>query len=195
VGVPRRRSPPGVRLRRATLADLPLLVRHRGGMFRAMGGRSPRTIAAHLPVYERWLVPRLASAEAVAWIADDEAGRPLGSATLWFQPGRPRPGLPSLRVPYLLSVFTEPAARGRGVATAIVLEAATLSKRLGYTRLELHASRMGRRVYERLGFEPTTEMRWVLDPAERRRERRRHAAEAARDARAATTKPARRARA
>jgi GNAT superfamily N-acetyltransferase len=164
-------------------------------MFRAMGGRSPRVLAAHAPLYLRWIVPRLASAEVVAWLAEEPSGRILGSASLWFAPGRPRPGVSTIITPYLLSVFTEPDARGRGVATSIVREAATLSRRLGYTRIELHASAMGRRVYERLGFEPTTEMRLVLDPAERRRDRQRRARQAAVAAAGPPRIPARRARA
>jgi GNAT superfamily N-acetyltransferase len=175
----RTRTPLTFTLRRATLDDADLLVRHRLAMFREMGDRSERAIARHGTAYLAWMIPKIASAEMVAWIADDPAGRPVGSGAVWFQPSQPRPGFDDLRVPYLLSVYTDPRARGAGVATAMVERALALAKRLGYARVSLHASQMGRRVYERLGFQTTTELRYWIDPVQRRREARRRAAEAA----------------
>jgi GNAT superfamily N-acetyltransferase len=167
-------------VRRATEVDVPRLVAHRVAMFEEMGDRSARSIARHAPAYSRWLRPRLRRADVVAWVAEAPAGTPVGSGALWFQPGHPRPGFSDLRVPYLLSMYTEPAARGRGVATAIVRQAIGLARRLGYSRVTLHASAMGRPTYERLGFRATTEMRLWLDPVQRRRESRRLAAGAKR---------------
>ncbi|MCI4362207.1 MAG: GNAT family N-acetyltransferase [Thermoplasmata archaeon] len=178
-----RRSQPKEepRLRRATLDDLDLLVDHRVAMFREMGGRSRAALARHGPEYLAWLVPRLVSAELVAFVAEDSKGAPTGSGAVWFQPSHPRPGSPAVRAPYIFSMYTLPAARGRGVATAIVNEVAALSRRLGYGRVSLHASAMGRGVYERMRFLPTTEMQLPLNPTERRRMLRgRKAAEARR---------------
>ncbi|HLY77617.1 MAG TPA: GNAT family N-acetyltransferase, partial [Thermoplasmata archaeon] len=66
------------------------------------------------------------------------------------------------RVPYLFSMYTEPGFRGRGLASRIVREAIRLSRRRGYTRVVLHAAPLGRRVYSRLGFERSWEMRLLL---------------------------------
>ena len=155
-----RPAPPlGFVLRRATLADTDLLVRHRLAMFREMGDRPEPAIVRHGCAYLAWMVPRVASGEMVAWVAEGTDGRSLGSGAVWFQPTHPRPGIDDLRVPYVLSVYTTPRARGRGVATAVVRRAIALAKRLGYARVTLHASAMGRGVYERVGFHPTTELR------------------------------------
>jgi GNAT superfamily N-acetyltransferase len=153
------------------------LVAHRVEMFREMGGRSPRSLARHAPAYARWLRPRLRDADVVAWVAEGPDGTPVGSGALWFQPSHPRPGLDDLRVPYILSMYTDPAARGLGVASAVVRRALALARKLGYARVTLHASTMGRPVYEKLGFQSTTEMRLWLDPVERRRDAARRAAE------------------
>ena len=169
-----------VQLRRATVGDVDLLVAHRLAMFREIGGRPERVLARHGRPYLTWLVPRLTSAEVVAWVAEDTEGRPVGSGGVWFQPSHPRPGTLALRTPYVLSMYTVPAARGRGIATAVVRAAVALSRKLGHGRVVLHASAMGRPVYERLGFRPTREMRLFLDPADRRRDDRNRAAEAAR---------------
>ncbi len=175
-----RPAPPlGFVLRRATLADTDLLVRHRLAMFREMGDRPEPAIVRHGCAYLARMVPRVASGEMVAWVAEGTDGRSLGSGAVWFQPTHPRPGIDDLRVPYVLSVYTTPRARGRGVATAVVRRAIALAKRLGYARVTLHASAMGRGVYERVGFHPTTELRYWIDPVQRRREATRRAAEAA----------------
>jgi len=73
-------------------------------------------------------------------------------------------------MPYILSMFTEPRARRRGVASQIVRAMIEWSSRRGYRRIFLHASEEGRSVYAGLGFAPGNEMRLDL-PA--RRERRR----------------------
>jgi GNAT superfamily N-acetyltransferase len=156
-------------LRRGTIEDIDLLVDHRVAMFREMGGRSRAALRRHGPEYLAWLVPRLVSAELVAFVAEDPKGDTMGSGAVWFQPNHPRPGSPALRSPYIFSMYTVPEARGRGVATAIVNEAAALSRRLGYGRVGLHASSMGRGVYERMGFLTTTEMQLPLNATERRR--------------------------
>ncbi|HXQ93674.1 MAG TPA: GNAT family N-acetyltransferase [Thermoplasmata archaeon] len=178
---PRRRPvvPVPFVLRRATASDTDLLVRHRLAMFASLGGQPKRGLARHGPRYAAWLVPQLAKGELIAWVAEGSDGRALGSGAVWFQPAQPRPGFDDLRVPYILSIYTEPSARGHGVATAIVRKAIGLAKRLGYARVTLHASPMGRGVYERLGFGPTSEMRYWIDPVLRARYARRAAREAA----------------
>ncbi|MCI4333691.1 MAG: GNAT family N-acetyltransferase [Thermoplasmata archaeon] len=173
-----RRRQPALTVRRATEEDVPLLVAHRVAMFEEMGDRPARVLARHAPAYARWLRPRLRRADAIAWVVEHPRGTPVGSGAVWFQPGHPRPGLDDLRVPYILSVYTLPQSRGMGVASRVVREAVALAKRLGYARVTLHASAMGRGVYERLGFQSTTEMRYWIDPAQRRRDARRRAAEA-----------------
>ncbi len=61
--------------------------------------------------------------------------------------------------PYLLSMFTEPRFRRRGVATLVVHAAIDWCKKNKYERLMLHASEMGRKVYANFGFKRTWEMR------------------------------------
>jgi GNAT superfamily N-acetyltransferase len=146
-----------MRIRQAKLDDLDLLVRHRRGMFEDMGGHAARDLDEADPVYRRWARSRLRSGSLVAFVAE-EKGRALGSGCVWVQPVQPRPGRPEATRAYLLSMFTERDARGRGVATAIVKKAMAWSKREGFPRLVLHASKMGQPVYEKLGFRPGREM-------------------------------------
>jgi predicted acetyltransferase len=61
-----------------------------------------------------------------------------------------------------MSFYTEPAYRGQGLATLIVKETMNWSRDKGYPWMTLHASAAGRGVYEKLGWEATTEMRYTV---------------------------------
>lgn len=155
----------GVRLRPATPADLDLLCRHRQRMWEDMGTLAPGAPDPSAAAYRDWLRPLLASGAVVGWVAERE-GRPAGSGLLWFQPGHPRPMVPRGTIPYLLSVFVEPAARRAGVARAITEAAIAAARDAGHPRLVLHASDAGRPLYAKLGFTTTNEMRLHPLPAQ-----------------------------
>lgn len=150
------------RLRRATTRDLDLLVRHRRGMWEDMAEHAPHVVASGDSAYRRWLAPRLASRRALGWVVESGARAPHASGILWLREVQPRPDAPQRFEPYLMSMFTERDARGRGHATRIVRAAAAFARREGYPRLRLHASSAGRPVYERLGFVRSWEMRLDL---------------------------------
>ncbi|HTT26305.1 MAG TPA: GNAT family N-acetyltransferase [Thermoplasmata archaeon] len=128
-------------------------------MFEAIGGFSAEDLDRADPRYRRWVRGRLANgrAEAVlAWLD----GAAIGSAVIWYREDQPRPSSSALRVPYLMSVYVDPAYRGRGIATRLTEFLVARARTRGFPRVLLHASRFGRSVYARLGFERTWEMRW-----------------------------------
>ena len=59
-------------------------------------------------------------------------------------------------------MYTEPGFRGRGVGTQILRMAIKWAQSNGYSRIVLHASKAGRSLYLRQGFERTWEMRLDL---------------------------------
>lgn len=142
-------------------------------MWEDIGGRSPAELAEHDVRYRAWAAPKLRRGEILGLIAEDRRRHALASGVVWLREGQPRPGSVARREPYLMSMFTEPRARGRGLASAIVREFARLLEGRGFPRIELHASVEGRPVYERLGFTRTYEMRLWFDPERARAERRR----------------------
>lgn len=156
-------------LRAATTADTSLLVRHRRAMWEEMGIGTSASLAEHDALYRRWIRPRLRNGSLVAWVVEDRAGRALASGCLWIQRIHPRPGNPRCLQPYLMSMYTEPDARGRGHARRIVRAAIAHARRLGLPRMALHASDAGRPVYEREGFKPSGEMHLRLPPRTPRR--------------------------
>lgn len=156
-----------MRVRLATLADIPILARHRVGMFVDMGSLAAdsddaRTLDA---ATRRFLTETIPSGEWVAWIAEDESGV-LGSGGALLRCLPPRPHyVEGGTEAYLLSVYTEHAARRRGVATAVMKACLAWCTERGFARVTLHASAEGRRVYEPLGFVPRDgEMVWRPAP-------------------------------
>lgn len=109
--------------------------------------------------YRRWVQQEMRHRHLVAFLACSPKGEVLGSGCVLLQPrGQPIPGLRVERMPYLLSMYTEPDARGTGVASRIVSEAIHWSQGMGYRRMSLNASKMGRAMYGRLGFRRTWQM-------------------------------------
>lgn len=151
-------------LRPATLDDLALLVRHRRLMWEEIATFPHEALDAGDGSYRRWARARLRSGVLLAWVVE-EKGEAAASGCLWLQPVQPRPGRPFETQPYLLSMFTEPAHRGKGHAARIVKAAMGWAKARGHPYVSLHASAFGRPLYERLGFEPMPEMRVTLKPA------------------------------
>jgi GNAT superfamily N-acetyltransferase len=80
-------------------------------------------------------------------LAEDETGRPLGTASLI---AHDIDG--DLRTPWLASVFVAPAARGRGIASALVSAVERLATKLGVERLYLFTTKQ-ERLYAGLGWE------------------------------------------
>lgn len=141
-------------VRRATPADAGLLARHRVAMFVDMGTLSAGSdmASAILAASERLFTAGLASGEWAAWIAE-EAGSPIAGAAAILRPTPPDPVVPEGgTMAYVLNVYTEPAARRRGAARALMTACLHWCRERRVVKVGLHASTAGRRLYERLGF-------------------------------------------
>ncbi len=146
-------------VRPVTLRDVDVLVRQRRGMWRDMGVGDKRSLDRADVVYRQWARRHLRSGEFRAWLARNSEGKTVGGGALWLQPVQPRPGYERGVQPYLLSMYTERASRGQGVASRVVREAVNWTRKNGFPSLRLHASEMGRGVYSNLGFKRSWEMK------------------------------------
>jgi GNAT superfamily N-acetyltransferase len=170
-------DPKRVRVRTANRTDLPLLVQHRRRMWEDIGNRTKAELDHADNPYKRWVVRETRARRFVGFIAETPNGSVAGSGAVWVQPAQPRPGrLARLEMPYILSMYTEPEFRRQGVASSLVRAMVRWATTRGYRRIFLHASRMGRSVYAKLGFVEGSEMR--LDLPVRRATRRRPAPDA-----------------
>ncbi len=163
-------------MRRTRPSDLPVLADHRLGMWRDIERTRPEgprwseaEMERSLVVYRRWAQREMRAHRLLGFLVETPEGRPVGSGMIWRQPVQPRPGQDAgPEQPYIHSMYTEPEFRGRGVATRIVEAMIQWASDHGYSRIVLHASTMGRPVYEKLGFTDSREMRLEL-PSRRRR--------------------------
>ncbi|HLN51522.1 MAG TPA: GNAT family N-acetyltransferase [Thermoplasmata archaeon] len=159
-----------VTLRRTTVADIPVLVRHRRGMWEDIGGRSPRVLDRADVTYRRWVRREIRAGRFIGLLAEDRDGRPAATGVLWVAPAHPRPGpFSRLTAPYVMSMYTEPEFRRLGLASRLVQWMIRYTRSRGYPRLYLNASRYGRPVYAKLGFEDGNEMRLDLQATRSRR--------------------------
>jgi GNAT superfamily N-acetyltransferase len=136
-------------------------------MFAEIGGWTPRELARQDTAYRHWAGRQIRSRRFLAFVLEAPDGRVAGTGAIWLQPQQPRPGkLARTVMPYIMSMYTEPAFRRQGVATRLVDAMVRWATIRGYRRIFLHASTMGRPVYTRFGFQPGNEMRLDL-PARR----------------------------
>ena len=162
----------GYVIREATVNDAPVLARQRCAMFRVMGMLGDAAVEEELEREARgWIARELARGAFYSWVveygegvegregaAEIVAGGGLQLRDLMPRPGHAQGGKEGL----ILSVWTDDAHRRRGLATAVVEAMLAWCRAQGVRRVTLHASADGRRVYERLGFAQTNEMRLEL---------------------------------
>jgi ribosomal protein S18 acetylase RimI-like enzyme len=160
------RDTPSFTVRKADVTDIPALARHRVGMFRDMGQLASHQQEALERATASFLSDAMPRGDYLAWVADD-AGVPaaiIGGAGVQLRAilPRPRSGADDLELgpeAIVLNVYVELQWRRRGVADALMRAVLDDLAARDIRRIVLHASVDGRRLYERLGFEPTNEMR------------------------------------
>ena len=152
-------------MRAASADDIPVQAHHRAAMFRDMGQLARHQEDALRDATASYLRDALATGEYVGWVAL-VAGTTsvIGGAGAQIRSILPRPrhGSDNLELgpeAIVLNVYVEPAWRRRGVADALMRAVLEGLAARGIRRIVLHASDEGRRLYERLGFVATNEMR------------------------------------
>lgn len=153
------------RIRRASIRDLRTLVHHRHAMLAEMSPATPAQLAATDRAYGRFVRREMKARRLFCYLVETEEGSVAAGGAIWLRETPPRIDFPGGRVPYLMSMYTEPAHRGKGLATLIVKEAIRWSRDGGYPWVTLHASAAGRGLYEKLGWEATPEMRYKITTA------------------------------
>jgi ribosomal protein S18 acetylase RimI-like enzyme len=135
-------------------------------MFRDMGQLPADQEAAIVKATVDYLAGALPRGEYIAWVAESMGSppEPIGGAGVQLRPILPRPRPPGESIELgpeaiVLNVYVEPPWRRRGVAEALMRALLSALAERGIRRIVLHASDDGKRLYQRLGFVPTNEMR------------------------------------
>ena len=158
-------------IRRATVADVETIARHRAAMFVDMGSASPEVVqplASETLGYLREAMPR---GEYVGWLTSlaNQPGDVVAGAGVQLRrilpfPRRRADGRVEVawgQQGIVLNVYTEPAHRRQGLARRLMQEVLAWANESKLDSLVLHAAPDGRALYEHMGFAPTNEMRFL----------------------------------
>ncbi len=126
-------------------------------MFAANGFATEERLSEMDAVFEPWVRERLADGR-YAGVLLEEDGVVLAGGGVFFGDFPPHYLHLEPCRPYLLNFYTADEARGRGFAKSILKACVDLCHERGYSVITLHASKFGRPIYERFGFEQTNEM-------------------------------------
>lgn len=139
-------------LRRATIGDIESLVQLRLALQSENGsGETGADWAEVGEACRRYFAETLPGEVFVVFVAEAE-GRIIATSGLSFVSRPPGRTSFSRSEGYVTNVYTVPAWRGRGVATAVLNATIRYAQQQGARLVFLHTSDAGRSVYEKLGF-------------------------------------------
>jgi ribosomal protein S18 acetylase RimI-like enzyme len=141
-----------ITIRRATLADIPDLVRLRRLMFESMGYDDPERLEAADEAARTYFCESIPAGEFYGWLAFTPQGVAVSTGGVVIDRHPPGPNNLSGQIGYIMNMSTVPAYRRRGLARRILETMLAWLQEQGVQRITLHASDMGRSLYQRLGF-------------------------------------------
>ena len=119
-----------------------------------------------IAAFRPWLAQKMESGEYLAWVAIAPDSAIVAGLGLWLMDWPPHMIGPGARRGNILNVYTDPAMRRRGLARRLMEAALVWCGEHGIRAVILHSSDDGRALYEKLGFQPTNEMRLLLEAGE-----------------------------
>jgi ribosomal protein S18 acetylase RimI-like enzyme len=146
-------------LRPATADDVADMVRLRRLMFESMGVVDNAALDAADAACSVYFARAIPAGEYRGWVVEAPDGTVVASGGYVIDVHPPVPGNPSGRIGYIMNLYTEPAHRRRGLARRIMTAVMEHLRADGVRVFTLHASEMGRSLYESLGFTASNEMR------------------------------------
>ncbi len=132
-------------------------------MFEEMASPTEDELSVQDASYRAWAREMMGKRLLHGYVVETTGGRPAASGCVWLRETQPSPGRPAGMTPYVLSVYTVPEFRRKGLASMVIEAATDWGRKNGYHRILLHASLTGRKVYSRLGWKRTWEMEFRYD--------------------------------
>lgn len=137
--------------------DADMIGIHRQTMFLEAGG-DPEKLRVMTEHFRPWLEERLDDGRYYGFALCD-ADQTVAAIGLMTIDWPPHPSHPTKdRRGYVLNVFVEPEYRRRGLASALMQLAEEEFARRGISFAVLHATKVGKPVYEQIGWMGTSEM-------------------------------------
>ena len=148
--------------RLATAEDAELIARQRRKMFVDAGQAEDAKLQPMMEKFAAWVRPRLEDGSYVGWLVS-EGGRVVAGAGMWLMDFPPHWMDAEPVRAYLLNFYVDAEFRGHGLAYELLKTSVEDARRRGIKVVSLHASKFGKPLYERNGFEVSTEMMLRLD--------------------------------
>jgi GNAT superfamily N-acetyltransferase len=152
-----------IRIRPASVDDLPHILRHRRAMFSDIGHQDAVILDRMQATSETFLRESMPQGAYRGWLAETAGGRIVAGGGIAIIPWPGSPEDPSPRRGWILNIYTEPEFRRRGIARQIMETIVAWCRGEGFLAVNLHASEFGRALYESMGFQPTNEMRLSIN--------------------------------
>ena len=149
-------------LRKATAADVDVILRQRHDMYIDMGMRDEKALATMAATCRPFLAVQLKEENYHGWLVENDEKEIVAGGGIFLYDCLSTPTDPLIRRPLIMNVYTEPAYRRKGIARALMDAMIAWCREQGFSSVVLHASNDGRPLYESLGFKQTSEMRLRL---------------------------------
>ena len=149
-------------IRLATTKDISDLVRLRRLMFEWMGYTEKKSLDDNDKANELYFSKSIPEGNFLGWVAQTKIGKTIGCGGLVIDQHPPGPSNLSGKIGYIMNISVDPEFRHQGVAKEILKIILTYLKNNNITVSTLHASEMGKSLYEKAGYIPTNEMRLQL---------------------------------
>jgi GNAT superfamily N-acetyltransferase len=110
-----------------------------------------KTIKEHLSYYFK---ESMQNETLIVWLAEDEQKQIISTSALVIVQKVPQTWNLSGKESYIFNMYTLPSWRRKGIGSALLEKLLEESKARGIKHIDLHATDLGRAVYEKYGFKP-----------------------------------------
>jgi GNAT superfamily N-acetyltransferase len=148
-------------LRQATIDDVAFITRQRHAMFAEMGEVGNYAEANRR--FSTWLQQAMRNQLYFGWFFETAQGDIAAGGGVMLAPTPPSPMDMNEYRGYVQNIYTEPAHRHQGLARKIVETIHQWCREQNLQTMVLHTSQFGRPMYEKLGYEDSTEMQLTLE--------------------------------
>ncbi|MHA1978455.1 MAG: GNAT family N-acetyltransferase [Candidatus Hodarchaeales archaeon] len=148
-----------ISIRKATVSDVPALVKLRRLMFESMGHNNPDLLKAGDLAVEKFFNESIPNKTFRGWVAINSSGEVVSNIGVIIDQHPPSPNNITGKIAYLMNLCTLSPYRRQGIARKLLEEVLAWTRQLDIKRVSLHATKLGKSLYEQLGFTETNEMR------------------------------------
>jgi ribosomal protein S18 acetylase RimI-like enzyme len=151
-----------ITIRQVRIDDISKLVQLRRIMFEAMGYLDIIQLNAMEKAANEYFASAIPSKEFYGWIAETSEKKAVAAGGLCIDKHPPLPNNLSGKIGYIMNLVTLPSYQRQGIANRILKEIIKSMQEMGIHTLSLHATEVGKPLYQKLGFKDSNEMRCTL---------------------------------